>query len=153
MTDHGYKGPEPFARSPVTRREGITLRVGIDLVPIAEVREAIEQFGDRYLDRLFTDAERAVCGANVDRIASRLAERFAAKEATIKVLQPEDGVTYTDIEVVARPDGSSALALHGPMGELARKAGLTGSSLSMTHSAHYAAAAVVAVAAEARAKS
>ena len=68
MNDHGYKW---LSRSPVTRRDGITPRIGIELDPsIAEVRKAIEQFGDRYLDRFSTDAERADCGANVDRIAS-----------------------------------------------------------------------------------
>lgn len=102
------------------------LRVGIDLVPITEV---------------FTPSERTACGKDSYRSARRLAERFAAKEAAIKVLQAEDGVGTPKSRSFHGP--TDALTFHGAMGELARTAGLTNCSVSMTHSTRCAAAAVL----------
>ena len=146
VSDPNAREPAPRApRASTPSADQPGARVGIDLVAVAEVTEAIEEFGDRYLRRIFTEGERATCGPEPTRAAGRLAERFAAKEAAIKVFRPEGGVTYTDIEVVSRPHGGSTLALHGRIGELARTAGLGAASVSMTHTAGYAAA-VVAVA-------
>jgi holo-[acyl-carrier protein] synthase len=118
------------------------LRVGIDLVKVASVREAIEEHGQRYLDRVFTAGEQERCKGQ----ALRLAARLAAKEATMKVLQPRaaDPLPWTDIEVV-RPagDASPAIALHRRAAELADRAGITALSLSFTHEDEYAAAVVV----------
>ena len=62
------------------------LRVGTDLTSVPEVREAIAAHGDRYLQRIFA-AEELVDARGDPR---RLAARFAAKEAVLKVLRPDD---------------------------------------------------------------
>jgi len=121
-------------------------RVGVDLVDIAEVAEAVQRFGDRYLSRVFTDGELAVSvGPPEVRLAS-LAARFAAKEATIKVLRPPDGAPgWRTIEVVRQPSGACELQLSGAAAALARQAGLGPMTVSLTHHAGLAAAVVVAL--------
>jgi holo-[acyl-carrier protein] synthase len=118
------------------------LRVGIDLVKASSIAEAIEEHGQRYLDRVYTPAEQENCKGD----ALRLAARFAAKEATVKVLQPtaREPVPWTAIEVVRNAAGGApSIALHGPAAVLAEAAGLTAFSLSFTHEDEYAAAVVV----------
>jgi len=58
--------------------------VGCDLTNPLDVAASIEQFGDRYLRRIYTDAELAGCAGPI--LSQRLAARFAAKEAVAKVL-------------------------------------------------------------------
>lgn len=121
-------------------------RIGIDLASIATVADALEQHGERYFRRVFTDQEVAACRDARGRLdASRLAARFAAKEATLKVLRLDDvGVALTSIEIVSRSGGAVDLALSGNAAELARECRLTDFSVSLTHEHEYAAAVVVA---------
>jgi holo-[acyl-carrier protein] synthase len=119
----------------------VPLRVGIDLVKAATVREALADHGERYLRRVYTDGEIAQC----DGDPLRLAARFAAKEAAMKVLRPAagDAVPWAAIEVVRGPDGVPAVTLHGAAATLARAAGLSDFAVSLTHEDEYAAAVVV----------
>ena len=79
-------------------------RVGIDLASAQRVREALEAHGARYLDRIFTAAEQGDCAGD----PVRLAARYAAKEATVKVLRPDPdtAIPLRDIEVVRAPSGT-----------------------------------------------
>lgn len=117
------------------------LRVGIDLVRAASIAASIEEHGDAYLDRVFTPQEVADCR----RDPLRLAARFAAKEATMKVLQPspDTAVPWPSIEVVRNTPAAPSIRLHGPAAALAQTAGLTDFQLSFTHEDEYAAAVVV----------
>jgi holo-[acyl-carrier protein] synthase len=117
------------------------LRVGIDLVQAATVAEALAEHGERYLQRVYTPAEIAEC----DGDPLRLAARFAAKEAAMKVLRPsrDAAVPWPAIEVVRDPEGVPVLTLHGPAAELAVAAGISAFAVSLTHEAEYAAAVVV----------
>ena len=83
---------------PLCRRQGTghqpTVRVGIDLTSVAEVAASVARFGDRYVERMFTSHEQAICRRETGpeepghyRTES-LAARFAAKEAALKVLRP-----------------------------------------------------------------
>lgn len=119
----------------------MALRVGIDLVKAASVAASIEEHGDAYLQRVFTPQEVADC----KRQPLRLAARVAAKEATMKVLQPtpDDALPWTAIEVVRNAPAAPSLRLHGPALALAQAAGLTDLQLSFTHEDEYAAAVVV----------
>jgi len=84
-------------------------RVGIDLVSVDTVRESIREHGDRYLERIYTEAELRDCLGAEGTVPERLAARFAAKEATIKVLRPTDEpIPWHDIEVIRHPSGSVA---------------------------------------------
>lgn len=124
---------------------GARVAVGIDLVDIDEVQQAIETMGDAYLDRLFTEHERASCTGSVRARAASFAARFAAKEAALKVLAPSGPrPEWRSIEVVRLPHGACELHLHASAAALADEAGLSGFSVSLTHEAGYAAAVVVA---------
>jgi holo-[acyl-carrier protein] synthase len=123
----------------------VPLRVGIDLVKAATIQEALAEHGERYLRRVYTDAEVDSCRDTEDQVVPlRLAARFAAKEAALKVLQPgpETPVPWPEIEVV-RTGTAPALRLHGRAAELAAHAGLSAFALSFTHEDEYAAAVVV----------
>jgi holo-[acyl-carrier protein] synthase len=118
------------------------VRVGTDLVRVAAIAEAIAEHGDRYLRRLFTERELADCAGATERLAAR----YAAKEATLKVLRPgpEDSVPWTAIEVVRNPAGWVELSLTGRAAELAAVTDLGRFAVSLTHEADYASAVVIA---------
>ena len=111
------------------------LRVGTDLVRVADVGHSIEQFGDRYLTRVYTPDELSTC----------LASRFAAKEAATKVLRPLDGLSYQSIEVTLDELGAPELVLHGAARRRAEALGLQDTSVSMSHEGEYAVAIVAAM--------
>jgi holo-[acyl-carrier protein] synthase len=114
---------------------------------VNEVLESIERFGDRYVRRLFTDDEIEYCRSRAPSLADqgmRFAARFAAKEATIKVLRTEARPDFRCIEVRRSKVGWCDVVLHGAARELADRAGISGLSLSMSHEPRYATAVVVA---------
>ncbi len=89
--------------------------IGTDVVTVTEVTESLSRFGERYLRRVFTDREVADAGG----ASYRLAARFAAKEAVIKLFRdPSLATPLTDIEVVLQ-DGLPTLRLHGALADLA----------------------------------
>ena len=117
--------------------------VGIDAVDVVRFRSVLARrrgIGER----LFTDRERAYAQTAVDP-AERLAARFAAKEAVMKVLGVGVGaVRFRDIEVIKRSTGQPLLRLHGGAAELADAAGATAWHLSLTHTHAVAEAVVIA---------
>ncbi len=120
-------------------------QVGLDLVQISAIASSVERFGSRFFDRVFTEGELRYCLAAPGPSASRLAVRFAAKEAVRKILcRDDEAVGWRTIEVVRASSGWCGLALHGGARALARQAGYVGFSLSMTHELDYASAVVVA---------
>ncbi|HMJ33054.1 MAG TPA: holo-ACP synthase [Baekduia sp.] len=120
-------------------------RVGIDLVAAVTVADALAAHGEHYLTRVYREGEIADCGGAAAPDPLRLAARFAAKEAALKVLRAGDAaVPFSAIEVVRGPDGAPELTLHGPAAELAAATGLTGFAVSLTHERDYASAVVIA---------
>jgi len=124
----------------------VALRVGIDLVAADAVAAALEaHHGERYLKRVYTDAEIDDCRTAAGVDPERLAARFAAKEATLKVLPADDGgVSLRTIEVRREESGRVHLQLSGRAAQLAAEAGLEEFALSLTHESGFAAAVVVA---------
>lgn len=90
------------------------LGIGSDLVDITRIERSIERFGDRFLDRIFTDRERARADAKANR-AAVYAKRFAAKEAIWKALGEEDraGIQWRELEVVNDSSGKPSFELIG----------------------------------------
>jgi holo-[acyl-carrier protein] synthase len=90
------------------------LGLGSDLIDIRRIDQVIERFGDRFLDRIFTDLERRKCDRRENRAAS-YARRFAAKEACAKALGTgfRDGVFWRDLGVVNYPSGQPTMRLTG----------------------------------------
>jgi holo-[acyl-carrier protein] synthase len=118
---------------------------GIDATEIRRIADSIERWGDRFITRVFTEAEIAYCRAKRDS-ASSFAARFAAKEAAMKALGTghSRGVFWTGIEVVRR-HGPPRLQFHGGAAERMAKLGATGSLLTLTHSQELAIAHVLLV--------
>jgi len=98
--------------------------LGNDLIDIRRIEKSIERFGDRFLERIFTDVERAKSDKRAQRAAS-YAKRFAAKEACAKALGTglNRGVFWRDMGVVNLPGGKPTLRLTG--GALARLEAIT----------------------------
>jgi holo-[acyl-carrier protein] synthase len=120
-------------------------RVGIDIVDVRDVRSALFAYGDRYLRRVFTVDEVQDCSDHDGIAAERLAARFAAKEAVLKVLRPADTpVPWRTIETVRAPGGWVDVRLTGNAARLAEAAGLGELCLSITHERDLAAATVLA---------
>ena len=117
---------------------------GIDLVENARIATALERGGAAFLRRVFTDAEVAYCQQHRDPVP-RFAARFAAKEAVAKAFRTGIGeaATFQEIEVIHEPGGAPLIRLHGAAAATAEAQGITGLSVSLTHTAHYAAAMVV----------
>ncbi len=123
------------------------MRLGIDLVAVEEVEASLRAHGDHYLRRVYSPRELDDCRNGSGGLASeRLAARFAAKEAAIKVLRPaaDVGVPWQAIEVVRDTGCGVELELSGRAAELAHAAGLGSFSVSLTHEGGYAAAVVLA---------
>ena len=122
------------------------MRVGTDLVVVADVRASVASFAGKYLERVYTPDELRECslpGGGHD--AERLAARFAAKEATLKALRTGDAaVPWTDVEVARHPDGSPRLRLSGAAAAIAEHDGVGELAVSLAHDGGLATAVVVA---------
>jgi len=90
------------------------LGIGNDIIDIRRVEKSIARWGNRFLDRVFTDVERAKSDRRTLRAAS-YAKRFAAKEACAKALGTglNAGVFWRDMGVVNLPSGKPTLRLTG----------------------------------------
>ena len=116
------------------------LTSGIDIIEIERIQRAHERWGQRFLNRIYTESEREYCRGR----AQNLAVRFAAKEAAMKALGTGlKGVGWKDIEVVRAPSGAPSIRLHGRALARAEVLGVTELALSLTHSKEYAVASVV----------
>lgn len=117
---------------------------GIDLAEIGRIQDAMDRYGQRFLNRVYLPAEQAYC-LRKRHSAESFAARFAAKEAAAKALGTgiSQGVSWVEIEVVREPSGRPVLRFHGRAAQIAARQGVVHASLSMTHSAGLAVASVV----------
>src|SRR5687768_905448 len=108
--------------------------LGLDSTDIDRVENIIEQWGDRFVHRVFTDGEIAYCTRR-HRPAIHFAGRFAAKEAAMKALGTghTQQVLWKDVEVV-RQGGPPQLRLHGGAARRFERIGGGSSLLTITHS-------------------
>jgi holo-[acyl-carrier protein] synthase len=100
------------------------LGIGTDLVDIRRIEQTIARHGDRFINRIYTESERARAERRANRVDT-YAKRFAAKEACAKALGTgfRRGVFFRDIGVVNLRSGKPTLRLTG--GALARLAVIT----------------------------
>lgn len=120
---------------------------GIDLVDCPRIEKMLERHGERFLERVFTQAEQKQADEVKNRI-EKLAGRFAAKEAVLKMLGTgwRGKIAWTDIEVVNTETGQPQVILSGEVKKIADKLGITQISVSITHTANFAIASAVALA-------
>ena len=117
------------------------LTTGVDIIEIPRIKQVLDRYGQRFLNRVFTPDEIAYCRGR----APNLAGRFAAKEAAMKALGTGvRGVGWKDIEVIRADSGAPSLRLHGRAEKRAERLQVGEMSLSISHSREYAVAFVVA---------
>jgi holo-[acyl-carrier protein] synthase len=117
---------------------------GVDLAEVPRIRQSIERYGARFLNRIYTEAEISYCEEKASRFES-YAARFAAKEAGMKALGTgwSQGVRWRDIEVVRRKGQRPTIQFHGEAAAIATKLGAKNIALSLTHTSEQALAHVI----------
>jgi holo-[acyl-carrier protein] synthase len=92
----------------------VIIGIGNDIIDIRRIEKTLERYGERFLDRVFTDIERRKSDRRAARVAS-YAKRFAAKEACAKALGTglRRGVYWRDMGVINLPSGRPTLKLTG----------------------------------------
>ena len=118
------------------------IRTGIDLIEIERIQRAVQRHGQRFLERVYTPGELAVCGQD----GACLAGRFAAKEAVSKALGTGIGpVVWREMEILCGPAGEPVLRLHGKAKTIAVALKLTAWSVSISDTQTQAVAVTVAL--------
>jgi holo-[acyl-carrier protein] synthase len=117
---------------------------GIDITEVPRIAESIKRFGERFINRVFTEGEIRYCDSKANRF-ERYAARFAAKEAAMKALGTgwNNGVRWRDVEVVREPGRRPTIKFHAKAAEVAARLKAKNISLSITHTAEQAMASVI----------
>ena len=120
------------------------LSIGIDLIEVERVRQTTART-PRFVERVFTERERAYCESRGAAAAQSFAARFAAKEAALKALKTgwRDGITWHDVEIASEPSGAPYLILTGKAKEIFDTMGANAIHLSLSHTSQHAIAQVV----------
>ena len=134
---------DPLASPPLAGWSWQPQVLGIDLVQVERIQRSLEDFGERFERRLFTEGERAEAGRDPLVRLERLAARFAAKEAAIKAFGLSNvGVNWKELEVCRLTSGAPCLVLHGRAALHVRERGITHWALSLSHDGGHAVAVV-----------
>ena len=122
----------------------LIIGVGTDLVEIKRIERTMQRYGERFLNRVFTERERAECLRRPNE-AEALAARFAAKEAAMKALGTgyRQGVVFQDLEVRHQPTGKPELLFSGIARERAVALSVRAAHVSLTHDGGNALAVVI----------
>jgi holo-[acyl-carrier protein] synthase len=118
--------------------------IGVDIVEVGRVRDLLTRYRDRFVRRVFTDAEARYAGGSV-REAERLAGRFAVKEAVLKAFGTgkSQGMLWRDVETVRGPMGRPEVILHGKALKYMKKMNGDRIHVSITHDGGKAVAFVI----------
>lgn len=120
--------------------------IGTDIVECVRIGRMIEQHGELFLTRVFTDKEIRYC-QNRKRAMEHFAGRFAAKEAILKCLGTgwRKGISWTDMEIINNREGKPLVELCGHAGEIAQQSGIQSILISISHCRAYATAYATAI--------
>lgn len=119
---------------------------GIDLVEVARIERMLDEHGEQFLQRCFTQGEREAGKPELRRRCEHLAARFAAKEAAMKALGTglAGGISWTEIEVVRLASGAPELRVTGRAAEVAAARGIRRWHVTLSHTETMAVASVIA---------
>jgi len=123
------------------------LGIGVDILETVRIQASIDRFGDRFLRRVFTPAERQYCAA-MPFPARHYGARFAAKEAVSKAFGTGIGkqIGWRDIEIKRKETGEPCILLHGPAAKLAATLDVIQTLITLSHSDHYSVANAILIA-------
>lgn len=118
--------------------------IGVDIVDIARIQALLDRHGERFLRRVYTEAETAYALSGAHK-AERLAGRFAVKEAVMKALGTgkSRGILWRDVETLRGRSGKPEVHLHGQAVTLAKSRGGGPVHVSITHDGGKAVAFVI----------
>jgi len=121
---------------------------GVDLIEINRIRAAIDRWGDKFLQRVYTERELAQYRTRTESLAAR----FAAKEAAIKALSLPDGgyISWKNIEILSDVNGKPILNLSGKALQRAQESGVKTLEVSLSHTRENAIAIVIGVSSDER---
>lgn len=110
--------------------------IGIDIIEIDRVKKSVEKFGERFLNKIYTQKELEYCLKKKYKY-QHLAARFAAKEAVYKALATgwNEDVSWHNIEISNEPNGMPIVTLHGKLKKFLQKG--KDLKISMSHSRDY----------------
>jgi len=119
---------------------------GIDLVDFPRIEGLMQRHDERFLERVFTQREQSDADAVRNKV-EKLAGRFAAKEAVLKLIGTgwRGKIAWTDIEVINNELGQPIVNISGEVKRIADEAGIEQITLSITHTANFAIASAVAL--------
>lgn len=127
--------------APLYPTQGVNIAVGVDIIEVERVRNVYVRHGERFLHRVYTDREIQQCRGKV----TRLAGRFAAKEAISKALGTGmRGIAWREMEIVQLRSGRPTVALHGNAKLRAQQLGLSAFDVSIADLAQFSIAIAVA---------
>ncbi|MBP6820632.1 MAG: holo-ACP synthase [Acidobacteria bacterium] len=122
--------------------------IGVDIADIQRIKNSLDEFGERFRNRVFTSDEIAYCEQFTNQAAKveRYAARFAAKEAARKALgaaTPLKSLSWQEVEIISSTEGAPQLRFHGRAAELIASLKITNSHVSLSHAPEHAIAFVV----------
>lgn len=108
--------------------------IGTDIVSIQRIERAVERFGERFINKVFTEGETSYCIGKKEK-GPYLAGRFAAKEAVLKALGTgiSNGIGLKDVEVARVQGKRPEITLHGKGKETADSLGVKSIHISISH--------------------
>ena len=117
------------------------LGIGIDVVEVERIGSSMDEFGEKFVNRIFTEAEQEYC-VSQKRPAIHYAARFAAKEAIAKAFGTGIGkeISWLDMEILREASGEPRVQMNGGGAAYAEKLNVVDIKISLTHAEHYAAA-------------
>ena len=120
------------------------LGIGVDLVECERIQHSLDRFGQKFLNRVFTEGEIEY-SMSMKFPARHLAARFAGKEAVAKAFGTGIGkaMGWRNIDIQKKPSGEPFLVFSGPAQELAKQRGVTSALITLSHTDHHATATVV----------
>jgi holo-[acyl-carrier protein] synthase len=114
--------------------------LGVDIVEIERIQRSVARYGEKFLSRVYTEAELELCRNQMPE----LAVQFAGKEAVMKALGTgRRGVSWRDIEILRNKRNAPLVYLHGRARTRAKKLGITEIAISLSHSRDYAIASAI----------
>ncbi|SPQ01771.1 Holo-(acyl-carrier-protein) synthase [Candidatus Sulfobium mesophilum] len=116
--------------------------IGVDIVEIDRIRDAVDRWGERFLRRVFTEHEIAYSYKKKEPYLP-LSVRFAAKEAFIKAISAEIHLAMNEIEVINREGGQPFIEVKGRLKTFFEERSIRRVHLSMSHERKYGMACVV----------
>jgi holo-[acyl-carrier protein] synthase len=123
----------------------LVIKIGTDICSLKRIGDAYARFGEKFLAKILTDNEIRYVVSEPPHTVTRLAGRFAAKEAASKALGTGwHGVGWKEVEIVRMPSGEPTIRLHGRAQAIAERRGLAEWQVSISHEREFAVAMVLA---------